>query len=339
MRIVIVVPRQDRITGNWVSAERFRAGLERLGHQVTIRDTSLEAETEFRASLQRERPDVALLLHAYRSGRPWLETAAGLNIPYVVMLTGTDINHGLDDPQQAPLILTVLDQAAAVVHQNPLLVAEFESQHPSAASHLRYVAAGTVLGQEPYPLRLKHELATDRILFLCPAGLRPVKGLIELLELFDHADAAALRLLVAFCGPILDATYARHFLDALTDRDWARYLGVVPNAAMASAMSDADVILNNSQAEGLSNALLEASALGIPILARDIPGNAAIVTHGVNGLLYNDTSFAACVRELAGSRQLREKLSKPDVFRYNPVREASQLAEILGWASRTIRVD
>jgi hypothetical protein len=42
---------------------------------------------------------------------------------------------------------------------------------------------------------------------------------------------------------------------------------------MCSAYQGADVILNFSLSEGMSNVLLEAKALGKPILASDIPGN------------------------------------------------------------------
>jgi glycosyltransferase involved in cell wall biosynthesis len=42
---------------------------------------------------------------------------------------------------------------------------------------------------------------------------------------------------------------------------------------MRSAYESADVVLNASVSEGLSNTLLEAIAAGRPILASDIPGN------------------------------------------------------------------
>jgi len=42
---------------------------------------------------------------------------------------------------------------------------------------------------------------------------------------------------------------------------------------MRSAYEGADVVLNASSSEGLSNVLLEAKAAGKPILASDIPGN------------------------------------------------------------------
>lgn len=51
---------------------------------------------------------------------------------------------------------------------------------------------------------------------------------------------------------------------------------------MRSAYESADVALNTSFAEGLSNAILEAIAAGRPILASDIPGNRGPV-RGLNG--------------------------------------------------------
>jgi glycosyltransferase involved in cell wall biosynthesis len=43
----------------------------------------------------------------------------------------------------------------------------------------------------------------------------------------------------------------------------------------------------------MCNCILEAMAAGTPVVARDIPGNAALIEHRVNGLLYN--SPADCV--------------------------------------------
>lgn len=51
---------------------------------------------------------------------------------------------------------------------------------------------------------------------------------------------------------------------------------------MRSAYESADVVLNTSFAEGLSNAILEAIAAGRPVLASDIPGNRGPV-RGLNG--------------------------------------------------------
>lgn len=42
----------------------------------------------------------------------------------------------------------------------------------------------------------------------------------------------------------------------------------------------------------MSGTLLEAMALGVPVLARRIPGNAAVVAHGVTGLLFDTPAEA-----------------------------------------------
>ena len=42
MRVLIVVPQQDRISGNWVTALRFRQGLMQRGCDVVIHETTMK---------------------------------------------------------------------------------------------------------------------------------------------------------------------------------------------------------------------------------------------------------------------------------------------------------
>lgn len=329
MRVLIVVPDQDLVSGNWVSARRFQHGLETHGHQVAVQEVSLQPGESFKRYWLGFAPDITILLHAYRSGKPWLDMTNGLNALYMVMLTGTDINHGLEDPQQSQVIRTVLHQAAFVLLQNSLLASQLSARHPDLTANLRVLPPGISLGTRPYPLREEHGLAHDQPLFLCPAGLRPVKGVLNLLEMFDPVALQAPACQLAFCGPVLDEPYGKRFLAALKDRPWARYLGAIPPDAMASAMREADVILNNSETEGLPNALLEAATLGIPILARKIPGNAAVVKHECNGLLYaSQEEFVEAALQLL-RKEKRQQLSRPEPHRYNPEEETQTLIALL----------
>jgi len=329
MRILIAVPSQNRVSGNWVTAQRFQCGLENRGHQVVLHETQLQTDPLFRQQLLGFAPDVVLLLHAYRAGKPWLEAANGLNIPYVVLLTGTDVNHGLSEPEQSATIRTILHQATFVLLQNSLIAAELKAAHPGLTTNLRVLAPGITLGAADYDLRGAHSLKTQQTLFLCPAGLRPVKGVLELLTMFDRVAAENSACHLAFCGPILDDSYSNRFLTAMEKRPWSSYLGAIPSTAMASAMRGADVVLNNSQTEGLANALLEAATIGIPILARNISGNAAVVKHNINGLLYNDEDeFILHALQLL-NRDKRQKLTCPNPDRYDPENEAAELVAIL----------
>ena len=334
MRILIVVPNQERVSGNWVTAERFQHGLEKHGHQVSLYGARLQSEEGFRQQLLDFAPDVTILLHAYRTGKPWLEAAKGLSIPSIVVLTGTDINHGLDDPEQSEVIRTVLHQATFVLLQNPLIAAELSVSHPELTTNLRELTPGITLGTAAYNLRNKLSLEKEQTLFLFPAGLRAVKGVLELLEMFDQVIAESSDCHLAFCGPIMDESYSKRFLAAIAERPWTSYLGSIPTKAMASAMLEADIILNKSRAEGLSNTLLEAATLGIPILARKIPGNATVVRHNINGLLYNNqTEFVQYAQQLL-NREERRQLCRPDPGGYNPENETTELLGILQEAIR-----
>ena len=199
---------------------------------------------------------------------------------------------------------------------------------PKLAIRLKTVAPGVILGHESFPLRATLELAQELPLFLLPAGLRPVKGAIGLLRIFDRLSSEGEPFHLAVCGPILDEDYGRRFLAEIETRPWASYLGVIPPEAMTGAMRDADVIINNSISEGLANSLLEAATLGIPILARNNPGNAALVRQGVNGLLYDDDK--ECLRHATQllEKGYRAQLSQPDPS-YDSKRETQELEAVL----------
>ncbi|MGA1794324.1 MAG: glycosyltransferase family 4 protein [bacterium] len=58
----------------------------------------------------------------------------------------------------------------------------------------------------------------------------------------------------------------------------------------------ADLLVHPSRFEGLSNAVLEGMACGLPIIASRIPGNLALVTDHVNGLLFDPGDADDCAR-------------------------------------------
>lgn len=327
MRILICSPEHNRATGNWVTAQRYADNLRRHNHQVDLCHLPPQSAA-LATALESYRPELLLLLHAYRTGKAWLELAPP-NLPTVVLLSGTDVNEGLQRPDQAAVIEQVMSRCQALLAHNPQVVAWLGQRYPHLQGHLHHLPPGIVLGQRSWSLRQPCGIPDDAVLFLCPASIRPVKGVVALIELFDHVAAEPSRWQVAFCGPSLDDSYSRRFFAAVKQRSWAHYLGVIPPEAMPSAMRQADVILNNSTSEGLPNALIEAASLGRPILAHDIAGNRPIVESGVNGLLYHDSaSFTAAVESLIARPQLRRQLCQPQPERYHPELEARVLHHV-----------
>lgn len=337
MRILICSPEHNKATGNWVTASRYCRGLESFGHHVSLchvsPNESCSAEGALAAMVGKAKPDLLVLLHAYRLGKLWLQQRQKINCPVVVMLSGTDVNEGLQQPEQIVVIEKVLSQADGLMAHNALMIESLRCRYPEISVRLHYLPAAIELGTGDYPLRQQIDCSDDTVLFLCPASIRPVKGVIHLIELFDSLERQQQNWQhgwrLVFCGPELDDSYSQHFHRAVNERPWVHYLGVIPPDLMAAAMKEADVVINNSKSEGLPNALIEASALGKPILASDISGNRPIVDQGVNGFLYQDHhQFCQFCTELIVDHQLRDTLSQPRADRYHLDGESRELNRI-----------
>lgn len=331
MRLLIVYPMQQEATGNNITAGRLQLGLQRLGLSVNLLAINPDETRVLTTEINRFRPDRLLLLHAWRSGLPWLSCSAADGIPTTVLLTGTDINHGINDPKQGPIIEDVLMKSVAIVSQNRLIIETLREQSPPWGDRLHYIQPGVLLGEAPYPLRKKHKISDHCRLFLHPAGIRPVKANLELLKLCDRLADRYPSFALAFCGPELDPNYFNKFIKAVNRRPWAHYLGTIPNEAMPSALADADLILNHSISEGMSNALIEAIAVDRPVLARNIPGNAALQSLSSHVTLYNSAQEFTTAAEqfLSAPPTLSDYLPEVENSLFTAATEAKNFAKLV----------
>lgn len=113
------------------------------------------------------------------------------------------------------------------------------------------------------------------------------------------------RLVAAGDGP------EREALEAAARASGADLLLLKPVADPAPLYRAADAFVLPSVSEGLSNALLEAMASGLPVLASRVGGTAEAVQDGVSGLLFDgepDPGAEGAVRRLLGDPELRARL-------------------------------
>ena len=133
--------------------------------------------------------------------------------------------------------------------------------------------------------------------------LLPLRAFRQLERTHPHA-----RLL--FIGPVLEAAYGRRFRRLLRSRPAVRYSPAVAPAAMPGVYAAADVVLNSSLSEGLSQSLLEAMAVGVPVLARAIEGNRALLAPKRTGLLFSgQRDFVRQAERLLLNSKLRRRLA------------------------------
>jgi len=74
-----------------------------------------------------------------------------------------------------------------------------------------------------------------------------------------------------------------------------------------------DFLVMPSYWEGLSNSILEAMAVGCPVIASSVGGNVELVESGKTGMLFandDDQALARCLEEMVTDKTMRERMGK-----------------------------
>ena len=160
---------------------------------------------------------------------------------------------------------------------------------------------------------VRSELAVDDddLLFMTVANLRPEKGYDVLLEAARTIADRGLPIRVAAVGrgPLRDALHARHHELALEDR--FQFLGQRDDVLQLLAGADAFVLA--SYHEGLPVALMEATSVGLPVVASRVGGIPQVLEDEVDALLVppgDAGSLARAMERLASDSELRERLGR-----------------------------
>uniref|UniRef100_A0A8C3G631 Glycosyltransferase 1 domain containing 1 n=1 Tax=Cyclopterus lumpus TaxID=8103 RepID=A0A8C3G631_CYCLU len=193
----------------------------------------------------------------------------------------------------------------AAAFQSPAEVANLISRHPpfegALAIHL-HRAGSLLLGVSSEPVDELH-------VFLLVCGLRRVKDPLYLVEMFSEWHRENPLNVLVVIGPRIDPVFTVE-VEAVVKKAAGVFLAQERSQReLHAAMKRCFTVVNSSVSEGMSAAILEAMDLGVPVLARDIPGNAAIVHHEFTGLLYSSPQeFVHQSQRLLSDHDLRDRL-------------------------------
>jgi glycosyltransferase involved in cell wall biosynthesis len=157
------------------------------------------------------------------------------------------------------------------------------------------------------------------------------KSLERALEAVASSDGV--RLVIAGEGPDRKPLEARARELGIADR--VSFLGSQPRRRIVELFRAADAAILSSSWENLPHTVVEALAVGTPVLAMEAGGVSEVVHDGVNGLLVapGDTAaLAQAVRRYFTDEQLRERLraaAAPSVAEYTPERVFGELEATL----------
>lgn len=183
-------------------------------------------------------------------------------------------------------------------------------------------------------LRRRHGLDGPTLVF---AGrLTRQKSLEVGLEAVALSDGVTL--LIVGEGPEREDLERRSQKLALDGR--VRFLGPCPRRTVFELLRAADAALLSSSWENFPHMVVEALAVGTPVLATDTGGVKEIVTDGENGLLVppeEPEALAAAIARYFGDEQLRARLREaaaPSIEKYAPETIYTRLEAILQKAAR-----
>ncbi|HXH02174.1 MAG TPA: glycosyltransferase [Candidatus Competibacteraceae bacterium] len=164
---------------------------------------------------------------------------------------------------------------------------------------------------DPRSLRRELGLGEDALVLGMVASLKPVKDHVTALQALAllHRQGWPAHLVLAGHGPLQAELQAQAQTTGLGD--YVHFLGVRDN--VSSILAGVDVFLLTSLTEGLSNALLEAMAAGLPAVATRVGGNPEVVVDGETGYLVEPQqpqALCQSIARLAGDAALRRRLGQ-----------------------------
>lgn len=307
--ILIITPFHKQARGNTITSERIYSGLKQRGWPVDL--LSLESDNWQQILAIKLKQKSFSLVHGLNI--TYFTRVLTLfpnltELPLLVTMTGTDINHDLKTDSY-PGVARTLKMVRHIVIFNDCFHEVFQQCYPEALPKLITIPQGVAL--KPGVVRSRKELglAEDDFVFLLPSGLRPVKNIGLALDAFKALVPYFHHMRLLILGAILDQQYGKFIIEQIKKLPWVVYPGEFPHSHMYSLLQLGDVVLNTSHNEGQPQAALEAMSLGKPCLLTPVPGNINIITHGREGYyVKNSADLAAAAHELMLNQQLREDM-------------------------------
>lgn len=295
-----------------VAVHRIRALRRRLDRSDALEQVAfiVAAALHTRGLVRLFRPDAAMAFFGMPSGAISWWMKRRYKIPYIVSLRGGDVpgfrpyDFRVYHRLIGPFLRVIWHQASTVVANSEGLRALAQAFDPSVdipvipngVDGVRYTDGL----REWTPARL---LSVGRVVHQkgLDLGLRALAGLKDLeWEWFIAGDGSQMSALRSLANEL-----------GLAER--VHFLGWQSREQLAKWYQQANLFLFPSRHEGMPNAVLEAMASGLPVVATRIAGTEELVLDGVTGELTEVEDVEAlrnCLRRLILGGETRSKMGK-----------------------------
>ncbi|VDN97986.1 unnamed protein product [Rodentolepis nana] len=318
---IILISKSDLGSGNFTTMQRIKKGINDLKEQdICVFQMGLETKSINERLSETNWNGLTILIGLNIDRTAFLSSYVSSNTKLVFICGGTDVNESVKNPTKLQRMSEAITRSSATVAFGVSLKKQFLSFWPEYKGLLRIIPQ-TACVIEPTQIHcksvissLESKLAVTLESFILFAGrLRPIKDPAYSLKPFLRLaeDRRDLHLQLLFVGSVVSGSYFvvnKLFLGRVL-YDSVQWVESIPQSDLHALMASAICLINSSLSEGQALSIIEAMALGCPVVARHIPGNVDLIEHEKTGLLYDSQEGNRAVETfrdspIAGYRRL-----------------------------------
>ncbi|HQR84676.1 MAG TPA: selenoneine biosynthesis selenosugar synthase SenB [Polynucleobacter sp.] len=301
--------------GNRITALRWQDFLQELGYTVAVRESWSGADS-----------DLLIALHAYRSYSAIMEFHRHYpNRPIVLILTGTDLYRDMPIHGEVLRSMEIADQL--IVLQSAALDAIPAQLRYKAQVIYQSVTADVAqsIAQSDFQVTVIGHLREEKDPF-CIARSLPLMP--------PDSKIKVQHLGMAMNEQMEQA--AKGYKKTLERYQW---LGEVSHANALKILSQSHLMVISSRMEGGAHVVSEAIALGIPVIASDIPGNTGLLGDDYLGYypVSNEAALAALLHQAETDTHFYSSLKRQIAIRRDLIEPKREMESIRGLMSQVFK--
>ncbi|CAH8832938.1 unnamed protein product [Trichobilharzia szidati] len=326
----LILCKEEFASGNLSTAKYLREIFELYLEAAYVKIVHVSNEGSLKDvenfNLSTSHPKIAIALHLRRCAS--LLHRLDKNIPILSVCTGSDLYLDKNHAVYLKAMDELVKRSFAVVLFNQPMLKQFKEIWPRFNGQLKVIHQAPNVdvehaehNKEKVLSCIESKLGVElKPFFIVVGRLRDVKDPMFALNSFlewgnqgEHNKTASSinykSYHLLYVGSVEEDTEnVQQFIDKIDGKIVHRCDSLEQNE-LHSLMLNAQALINCSISEGQSVSIMEAMILGVPVIARENPGNCDLIKHKENGLIFKTSKeFGECLTQLEGNPQLRKQL-------------------------------